>query len=214
MSYIQITTRCNMTCDHCCYSCGPEGEDMSIRTFKNALKLDEMISIGGGEPTLHPQFWEMLGLAIGSSDYVWLATNGTVTDTALALAKLAKKQVIGCELSLDQFHDAYMVDQEVKQAFWNLVGGIRDITHDGKDNPIWQGRTKEYYTKEECRADCVCPGTLITPSGDVKPCGCEDAPILGNVNDHGFDLNDAMRNLYGEDYECNECDKNQPTRTR
>ena len=77
--YIQITTRCNMECEHCCMSATAKGEDMSIGTFKNALEYDEYITIGGGEPTLHPKFWEMMGLALGFGEYVWLATNGSIT---------------------------------------------------------------------------------------------------------------------------------------
>ena len=48
--YIQITTRCNMTCEHCCYACTNEGIDMSLVTFKAALELSEAsyVSIGGG----------------------------------------------------------------------------------------------------------------------------------------------------------------------
>ena len=34
--YLQVTTRCNMSCKHCCFSCGPKGEDMDV---KKALKM-------------------------------------------------------------------------------------------------------------------------------------------------------------------------------
>ncbi len=59
--YIQITTRCNMSCEHCCYSCTHEGEDMSLETFRNCLGFDEYNTLGGGEPTIHPLFWQFLG---------------------------------------------------------------------------------------------------------------------------------------------------------
>jgi len=89
--YLQITTRCNMSCAHCCFSCTTQGEDMSIETFKNCLEFDnEYIILGGGEPTIHPLFWQLLGLSISSGE-VWLATNGKETSIALALAKMAKK---------------------------------------------------------------------------------------------------------------------------
>ena len=98
--YIQITTRCNMTCEHCGMDCGVEGDDMEVKTFKNAVDHDECATIGGGEPTIHPKFWEFIGLALGRAEYVWLATNGKETDTALALAGLAKRGVIGCGVGI------------------------------------------------------------------------------------------------------------------
>lgn len=51
--YLQITTRCNMHCDHCCYRCEETGEDMSLEIFEKALSYDdETATIGGGEPTV------------------------------------------------------------------------------------------------------------------------------------------------------------------
>jgi len=93
--YIQITDHCNMTCAHCGYSCSPRKKNfMTMDVFKAAVKYDpNYISIGGGEPTTHPLFWDMLVHAIVESDDVlpWLATNGKRTEDALRLAKLAKR---------------------------------------------------------------------------------------------------------------------------
>lgn len=69
--YIQITTRCNMHCDHCCYSCTSVGEDIQLKTYEKALELTEWhsdyLSIGGGEPTLHKDFWTILGMSLGQT---------------------------------------------------------------------------------------------------------------------------------------------------
>ena len=212
MAYIQITTRCNMTCEHCCHSCTSKGEDMTAEIYKLALALDEeTVSIGGGEPTIHPKFWEFIGLALGNVEYVWLATNGSVKDTALALARMAKKEVLGCDLSQDEFHDYDMVDDDVREAFGNLKHGIRDVTLDGSKDPILAGRFRQYA--EDCglkgSPGCVCEDYVIKPNGDVMVCGCDDAPLLGNLLNEGFDIHQAMTDKYGEDYE-QECWHNQP----
>lgn len=62
MAYIQVTTRCNMFCEHCGFSCTAEGEDMSMEVFERTLQVFEgsYITIGGGEPTLHPKIFEMV----------------------------------------------------------------------------------------------------------------------------------------------------------
>ena len=121
MSYIQITTRCNMECAHCCYSCTAKGRDMTGKTFRAAVAWaldyegDETISLGGGEPTIHPKFWEFIGLALGNFTYVWLATNGKETETALNLARMARRGVLAVALSQDEYHEE--IDPRVIGAF-------------------------------------------------------------------------------------------------
>lgn len=66
--YVEITERCNMTCAHCAANATAIGEDMTIKVFKKAIKSaigqSEEIYLGGGEPTLHPKFMDMLNYAI------------------------------------------------------------------------------------------------------------------------------------------------------
>jgi MoaA/NifB/PqqE/SkfB family radical SAM enzyme len=110
---------------------------MSIATFKRAVKLasenDQTISIGGGEPTVHPKFWDMLGWAITHTDHEerkpWLATNGKKTQDALRLASLAKSGVISCDLSQDLYHEP--IDERVISAFSMKKNGYPyDGSHD------------------------------------------------------------------------------------
>lgn len=182
--YLQITTRCNMTCEHCCNSCTEDGEDMSIEVFRSALEEFgwEYVSIGGGEPTLHPLFWQFLGESIATFEHVWLATNGSQTQISLALAKMARKGVIGCALSQDDYHDP--IDDKVIQAFTKpnsnryLDNGNNDCREirNVNGNEINSGRCD--FGKEK---SCACPGTIIKPNGDILGCGCDDAPKLGTV---------------------------------
>lgn len=187
--YIRITSRCNMTCEHCCYSCTEHGEDMTLETFRNAIEYNpDSVSLGGGEPTIHPLFWQFLGEAISRcEDFVWLATNGKITNIAVALAKLAQKGIIYCELSQDDYHDP--IDEEVYEAFhvddyWNHsyhkykgeTGnmGIRTT------KVIDVGRAKE--NELGVIHSCCCSELVVQPNGDVYSCGCPDAPCFGNVN--------------------------------
>ena len=185
--YIQITTVCNMLCEHCCYACTTQGNHMSMATFKKALAIcdEECLSIGGGEPTMHPKFWEMIGVALGSCGYVWLATNGKMTGTALRLAELAKRGVISVALSQDPWHES--IDEKVVNAFTsdknnnpygrsnNDCREIRNVSRHGS-NPTLAGRCD--WGEE----GCVCGDIMVLPDGTVRACGCDDAPIFGNVN--------------------------------
>lgn len=190
--YLQITTRCNMSCEHCCMNCYSDGDDISIETVKNALDIFEghIITIGGGEPTIHPKFWEIFGEVMSREHWEmppYIVTNGSMTTIAKALANMAKAGVIGAALSQDAYHDP--IDYEVVKAFTkgeslfrgdNDCRDIRDVT----GNEINAGRCD--FGEE---GDCPCNDFIIQPDGSVKFCGCDDAPIIGNVNE-GFDPSD------------------------
>lgn len=183
--YLQISERCNMLCAHCGFACTEAGEDMSFEVFQAALSYDsESISIGGGEPTVHPEFWKFLAYAIAKSDYVWLATNGKRTQDALTLAKMAAKGVIGCTLSQDDYHEP--IDCEVVDAF-NRPARSRDYY--GGDDQVRDLReirtVTEIYAAGRAasfgRPGCLCEGAIVKPNGDVYQCACPDAPKLGDV---------------------------------
>ena len=191
-----------MHCKHCGFACTSKGKDMPKKIWKQAIKLalnyDSAISIGGGEPTIHPEFWEIMGVAMGSSredGYVWLATNGSQTDTSIALAGLAKKGVIGCALSQDEWHDP--IDNKVIQAFTKdkkSYSSYDNHTPDAREirrtvDPVKSGRCKDG------RKGCVCEDLVIEPDGKIRACGCSEAKVLGDV--FNFKL--------PEDYQFGEC---------
>lgn len=188
--YIRITSRCNMKCAHCCYACTSKGVDMSIDTYKKAIKLAEelgdTISIGGGEPTIHPQFWEFLGLALGANieeGFLWMATNGSQTDTSLALANLAKRGVMGVALSRDIYHES--IDPKVIKAFdkpESRYAGFNNQTPDAREIRNVTGKEIKGGRCKDGKVGCCCEDIIIEPDGTIKGCGCKDALIYGTVD--------------------------------
>lgn len=184
--YLRLTSRCNMSCEHCCYACNAKGEDMSLSTFRNALEYCEgdYISLGGGEPTLHPLFWQFLCEALGESEGVWLATNGSQTKIALTLAKLAKSGVVGVALSQDSYHDP--IDDCVIEAFQREkrkdYAGYGDSPSDLREIRNVDGNEVNAGRCDFGRDDCPCSDPIVEPDGTVRGCGCANAPVFGNVN--------------------------------
>ncbi|MFA5234782.1 MAG: hypothetical protein WC390_10315 [Sulfurimonas sp.] len=189
------------------------GEDMSWETFKCAVDMadeyGEYITLGGGEPTLHPDFDRMLMYAIAHAN-VYIVTNGSQTDRALALAALAKRGVIGCALSQDVWHDP--IDESVVKAFtkkpfikYNEVDNdereIRDIGRyfNGKTSGVFrQGRAARRIFVENNLTEigCACENEpFVRPSGKVYQCGCKNSPCRGDVF-NGFSSEDAS--IFGE----------------
>ncbi len=162
-----------MTCDHCGMNCTYKGEDMTFETFKQALSIDNFITIGGGEPTIHPEFEKFLMYAIAHSDSILIITNGKHTERALMIAKLADKlpdSIFWAELSQDEFHEP--IDEKVIQAF---KGNIRNTS----DYLINAGRC------DWGADDCICENLFVKPNGYIYQCGCDDSPVVGNVfNDY------------------------------
>lgn len=212
-----------MTCNHCCFSCTSKGQDMTQETFNNAIvfmkQYDETLTIGGGEPTLHPLFKEFLFKTIwefaGTSDEldmpaVNLVTNGSNTEIALTLAKLAKRGVIGCSVSNDQYHDP--IDERVYKAFKveknKYNSNPRDDfdcrgTNNGQGYIIPVGRAKGWGNHPFNK--CACDAVFIKPNGDIYPCGCRKTK-LANVNDKNipFISTDFFQGYCNKSKECKE----------
>lgn len=187
--YIRITTKCNMQCAHCCYSCAPgKGEHMDMTTFRQALRhaesYGEYVVLGGGEPTLHPHFEKMLLEALTVSDEIrpMVITNGTHKRRALMLAQLAKKEVIDAELSTDGYHDLNMICGEVWEAFEDRQRNVS-----GKEVNVGRWLETNGLTWDEVdHTDCACDSWIVEPDGTIKQCACEDAPVVGNVKGEGI----------------------------
>jgi len=193
--YIQITTRCNMECPHCCFSCTEEGIDMTLDTFIEACKLaekfEEPITLGGGEPTIHPNFMEMLGISIVYSTITdpFLVTNGKKTDTAIKLHYLTENEKIYCILSQDLYHES--IDEKVVKLFREKKR-IRNVD----ERVLPYGRGKDFGYVDE--GDCVCNCLFVDPLGDIYSCGCKEI-YYGNVHNKEVTYDIIQKNYVFEE---------------
>ena len=199
--YLQITEKCNMTCQHCCFSCNRKGKHADFNLILQAMDFisqydDEFISIGGGEPTLHPRFFDIIKHALYRFNYVWMATNGSKSKTMFRLADIIHGEdydnqdefIDGSDgkltvaLSTDYFHDP--INQQVREMWGRYslsrVSGfeLRDVTQSSV-GVIGVGRAKKHVTEE--RPDCTCNEFIVKVDGTIKACGCPEAPIIGDV---------------------------------
>jgi MoaA/NifB/PqqE/SkfB family radical SAM enzyme len=160
---------------------------MSVKTFKAAIDNlgDECVTIGGGEPTLHPHFEELLLYAMAKCESVGVITNGGITKRAIMLAELGYKfkDRLWVALSQDEYHDA--IDYSVIDIFQRYKLEMRR-----SHNLVDSGRCDFGNTD-----DCICADRFVTPAGNIKVCGCLDSPIIGNVS------KGIVNNKYDE-YDC------------
>lgn len=181
--YIQITTRCNMRCAHCCFSCTENGIDMSVDMFTRALEWsrrlnDSSVTIGGGEPTIHPDFEKFVEQAISMlKEPIGIVTNGKEREKALWLAKMNKIGRLHASLSQDRFHEP--VEPDVVEAF-AVQWKVKEIYDHQQPIAIGRGRNIP-----DARRQYHCWGMepLVSPDGLIHQCYCPDSTILGNVYD-------------------------------
>jgi MoaA/NifB/PqqE/SkfB family radical SAM enzyme len=173
---------------------------MAFEALHMIHDYDDMLSIGGGEPTLHPDFFDVLRRSLETFTYIWMATNGSKTKIMWRLANIIngddydeKNEYDGIyqdgkltvALSLDSFHDP--INPKI-EAYWkqraNTKGvgfEVRDTTR-SYDGIVAQGRAKK--TGSGWNEDaCVCSDLFIRPDGKIKLCGCTGSPIIGTVRD-------------------------------
>lgn len=106
--WMELTRRCNLTCDHC-FIDGGEARDNEMPASEVYRLLDDFADMGvwgvsftGGEPTLHPEFANFVNYARRRKLLVGIATNGMFLTPQL-LDSLPREGVI-VSVSLDYVH--------------------------------------------------------------------------------------------------------------
>ncbi len=102
----ELTYACNLSCVHCLSSSGKrDPRELTTRQCKDVIdELERMqvfyVNIGGGEPTVRSDFWELVDYATEHHVGVKFSTNGVRIDEAVA-AKLAASDYVDVQISLD-----------------------------------------------------------------------------------------------------------------
>ena len=102
----ELTYACNLACVHCLSSSGrrdprelTSAEAMAIVDELVAMKVF-YVNIGGGEPMLRPDFFDLIGYAVDHRVGVKFSTNGTRLDRFKA-ERLAAMDYLDVQVSLD-----------------------------------------------------------------------------------------------------------------
>ena len=102
----ELTYACNLACVHCLSSSGKrDPRELSTRQCKDIIdELERMqvfyVNIGGGEPTVRPDFWELVDYATAHHVGVKFSTNGVRITPEIA-ARLAASDYVDVQISLD-----------------------------------------------------------------------------------------------------------------
>jgi mycofactocin biosynthetic radical S-adenosylmethionine protein MftC len=102
----ELTYACNLSCAHCLSSSGRR-DPRELTTAQCEAVIDELqrmqvfyVNVGGGEPTIRPDFWHLLDYAVDHSVGVKFSTNG-VRITPERARFLASTDYVDVQVSLD-----------------------------------------------------------------------------------------------------------------
>jgi mycofactocin radical SAM maturase len=102
----ELTYACNLACVHCLSSSGRR-DPRELNTQQCEAVIDELqrmqvfhVNIGGGEPTVRPDFWHLLEYAVDHQVGVKFSTNG-IKITAERAQWLAGTDYVDVQISLD-----------------------------------------------------------------------------------------------------------------
>jgi mycofactocin radical SAM maturase len=102
----ELTYACNLSCIHCLSSSGRR-DPRELDTAQAKAVIDELermqvfyVNIGGGEPTVRPDFWELVDYATAHHVGVKFSTNGVKITPEIA-HRLAASDYVDVQISLD-----------------------------------------------------------------------------------------------------------------
>ncbi len=102
----ELTYACNLACVHCLSSSGRR-DPRELSTAEAKAVIDELerlqvfyVNIGGGEPTVRSDFWELVDYAVAHKVGVKFSTNGIRLDKNAA-ARIAATDYVDVQISLD-----------------------------------------------------------------------------------------------------------------
>ena len=140
LTLVEVTDRCNLTCPTCYASSSPtHGRHRSLQEIENMLDAivksegePDVVQISGGEPTLHPDFFEILDMAKARPiRHLMLNTNGI---------RIAKDFEFAQKLA------AYMPDFEIYLQFDSFRPGVLESMR-GKDLTAIRKKALEHLNR-------------------------------------------------------------------
>jgi MoaA/NifB/PqqE/SkfB family radical SAM enzyme len=154
----QLTNECNFACLHCIEESGPgrafkdELDDaQAFEVLRQAIELDvPYISLSGGEPMVHPRFFDLVAFAAERGTQLKIETNGQYL-TKQACRRLKELDVKSVQVSMDGASRETFNKMRVRGDFDEVVQGIRNLVEAGVPLEINYSPTK-FNTHEIGRA--------------------------------------------------------------
>ena len=211
--FFEITNRCNLHCRHCGSNCSTNGQSLTLENIEAALKSvsheKPMICVTGGEPLLHPEFFEIAG-CVRSMGFSWgITTNATLIDEAAA-SKLRMAGMGTVSISLDGMEQSHDSLRQQKGAWRRAIRGLKCLQNEGFEPQVTTVVHQGDFDELEPLYDLLCEmGITSWRPINVEPIGraCESdglllrpeqfAALIKYIRNKRFDQNCDMEVTFG-----------------
>jgi SynChlorMet cassette radical SAM/SPASM protein ScmF len=140
--YIYAAGSCNLACRHCWIvpkfqPNGGNGPYVNFGYIEKAIREGKplglkSVKLTGGEPTLHPQFRELVSLIDDADLDITIETNGTLVDEKMAQFLHSKSHVSFISVSLDgALAETHDILRNVPGSYEQAISGIRNLIQVG-----------------------------------------------------------------------------------
>jgi MoaA/NifB/PqqE/SkfB family radical SAM enzyme len=134
----QITNECNLACLHCIEESGPGkafadelSDEQTFGVLSEIIDRDvPYLSFSGGEPMVHPRFFDMVEYVCGSGVQLKIETNGHYL-TVENCARLRSMGVKAVQVSLDGVTPTSFNRMRVRGDYGRVVEGLRNLQSAG-----------------------------------------------------------------------------------
>lgn len=179
--YVELTDQCNFSCSFCVANAKPLGGGTflplnRLKTLLAAVGLHdrEVIFLGGGEPTLHPDFRAAVELCRATGHLVNVTTNGSITAHAMWLADLADARQLNAILSIDKWHRRLANGVYMRFLLPSAQPSGRMIRVTTEEYLLKDGRSQAGFEGVCCKVH----GRRVKVDGTLRRCGCADADVI------------------------------------
>lgn len=211
--FFEITSRCNLNCRHCGSNCSSKGHNLTVEDIEKTLdtiKHDEpMICLTGGEPLLHPRFFEIAETVRDRGLFWGMTTNATLIDDAAAL-KLRQTGMSTVSVSLDGMEQSHDSLRQQKGAWRLALRGLRALQEAGFEPQVTTVLHQGNLDDIDPLYELLCKmGITSWRPINIEPIGraCESgnlllrpdqfASLISYIRDKRFDRNCDMEVTFG-----------------
>lgn len=182
--FFEITNRCNLNCKHCGSSCSSKGDALTVEDVESTLRTlkheKPMICLTGGEPLMHPNFFEISN-CVHTMGFDWgMTTNATLIDENTA-AELKRTGMNTVSVSLDGLEASHDSLRQRKGAWKDAVRGIEALKSVGFEPQVTTVLHRQNFNDIESLYTFLCEiGITNWRPINVEPIGraCESNELL------------------------------------
>ena len=182
--FFEITDRCNLKCRHCGSSCTTAGQSLTVCDVDSTLKKihgsKPTVCLTGGEPMLHPDFFE-IAECVRDNGFAWgMTTNATLIDEAAA-DRLRQAGMSTVSVSLDGMEKSHDSLRQREGAWRLALRGLECLQKAGFAPQVTTVLHQDNFDDLDPLYDLLCEmGISSWRPINVEPIGraCESSDLM------------------------------------